>query len=306
MEQRKRPITYAETLEAKKYAEKLDQPMVENESIDVSAESNTSISGVEVKTLPSGGVLYPENCSVYFSPLTFGEMKYLSGSALKDKETIEFFLGKLQTSFDKNELTYFDFFFIVSLLKLATFGETEIDIMYECSKCGATNREKFKQSEIIYEEIRIPFPVSVKTKFGLDVEFSPMTIGNYLKAVIRGVTEDYDEYMAYCMKGYESHAEALEVIKKHFNGTDVNILETIDASFYHGIQDILVTCKHKTKVETGKFDVEGVAITREEVCGKVHNIPFFTLHEFAITTDRTKESLRSRIHFGVQDAHQSD
>lgn len=304
MEQRKRPITYGESLQAKKFAEAQEKYFGDKKEEKVSLQE-TTLSGVEVKTLPSGGSLYPENSRIYYSPLTFGEMKFLSGSSLGDKESIEFFLNKVQSTFPKEDLTYFDFYYLTILIKMSTFGENDYSIMFECNKCENMNTVTYKQSDLDFDEIHVEMPVSVDVPGKPSASFSPLTIGNYLKMVKRGLENDYDVYMAYCAQGI-SYQEAFDMIKEDFSGVNVNILETIDASFYHGVKDIHVKCEHTETVGTEEFDEEGEEITREEVCGVMHTIPFFSLPEFSVTSDITKESLRDRIHFGIQNAPESD
>jgi len=305
MEKRKRPVTYAETLQAKKFAEDLDRKLIDEEKA-LLPKLETSMTGIEVDTLPSHGILYPEDFTVYFAPLTFGEMKFLSGSSIQDKESIEFFLSKITTNIDVKDLTYFDFFYITVLIKLATFGIGEYNIVFECSECGNENTGSFSSADVIFEELRVPFPVTAEGDSGKSYEFKPLTVGSYLHLVNRKVEDDWDEYMSYCIQGEETHLAQLETMKKEFKGVSASILEMIDASFYHGVQDIPVKCSHEEIINTGKYDVEGVEITRKEVCGKVHNIPFQSLSEFTITTDGCKESIRNRIHFGLQDAHKSN
>ena len=299
MEQRKRPVTYAETLEARKFAENLNRELVEEQE-KLLPKLETTMSSVEVDTLPSHGKIYPDDFTVYFAPLTFGEMKFLSGSALRDKESIEFFMSKITCSIPVEDITYFDFFYLTVLIKLATFGSGDYNIMYECEKCGSDQVTNFDSSQVIFEELRVPFPVTAVGSNGETYEFKPMTVGNYLKSTIRKVRDDYDEYMAYCLDGIETQQERKDIIREYFNGADVSILEIIDASFYHGVQDIQVKCNHTETIKTGEYDVEGVEITREEVCGESHNIPFFTLPEYAIANDELKESIRNRINFGLQ------
>ena len=147
--------------------------------------------------------------------------------------------------------------------------------------------------------------MTVDTDIGT-IELSPMTVGNYKLLLRRSKKDDEDEYMAYCIKGIDTQKERLKVVREQFSGVMVNVLENLDVSFYHGVQDIKVRCKNKIKVKTGEYDVEGEEITLEEDCGKVHRVPFLSLPEFIGSTDRTKESIRNRVHFGIQDEHTTE
>jgi len=285
LEKRKRPITYAEALEAKEFAEKMNADIISDKN-EINQEE-TTLNGVEVKNLPSGGVLYGNTPEIFFTPLSFGEMKFLSGSSLSDKESIQFFLNKIQCNFDKYILTYFDFYYITVLIKLSTFGETSFKISYKCPKCNNKMTKDISTSGLNFEEIRVDIPVEITSKNGKTYTFSPITIGSYLNLLDKGLQNDKDAYMASQITSIDFE-QALDSIKNDLNGTDVQLLETIDIMFYHGVEDIQIICKNKVK----KGD-------SEEVCGFLTKIPFFSISEYASSIDSVKELVRNRIHYGV-------
>jgi len=307
MTERLRPITYAESLEAKRIAEENDTMIVpEPKPVIPEGERPSSVNNLIPETLPSGGKAYGEDVEMYYSPLTFGEMKYLSVSTLSDSETINFFLKKIHTSFNTEDLTYFDFYYIVTMIKLATFGELEFNMSYECSSCGALNKAPFSVNDLLFEEIRVPLPITVdldstfkstSTDYEASkINFTPITIGRFKKMVKDGKREDLDLYMANCIvDGAES--DRVEIIKEVMNGVSINLLETIDVSLFHGVQSLKFNCKNKLNKE---HDEDGKEILGSgEVCGRLHDIPFLDIIEYVSSTDRTKDSLRKRIHFGV-------
>lgn len=305
MQQRIRPVTYAESLEAKKFAEEQNIPMVETPKPTLPVgERPSSVNNLALKALPSGGHSYPENSEVYFSPLTFGEMKYLSVSKLSDVESINFFLGKIHTSFPTEDLTYFDFYYITTLVKLATFGELEFTMNFECSSCGAVNKAPFSINDLIFDDITVDLPIIVDLDEPFKssssdlvlpkVEFIPISAGRYREMVRRGKSDDLDLYMANCIKD-GTEEDRLEIIKEVMNGVNINLLETIDVALFHGVQDLHFSCKNNIS------DVKDV----KEVCGRLHDIPFPDIIGYISTTDRTKDALRKRIHFGVQDGNES-
>jgi len=311
MQQRMRPVTYAESLEAKRYAEKLDQPMIPEPELKRdplptdNRELPPSANSIDPEMLPSGGKTYPLESTIYFSPFTFGEMKFISVSTLSDAETINFFLSKIHTSFPKEKLTYFDFYYISTLIKLATFGELEFTMNYTCLKCGHPNQTLFTLEDIVFEEIRVPLPIVVDLRVPYKspedgreitkVEFEPITIGRFKEMVRRGKRDDLDLFMANCIvDGTEK--ERLGIIKEALVGVDVNLLDTIDVSLFHGVQDLKFKCKYAPKKETD----DGQIIVGE-VCGFEHHIPFPDIIEYITTSDRTKDTLGERIHFGIQD-----
>ncbi len=304
MEKRMRPVTYAESLEAKRYAEENNVKMVEEEKQKaIPTKRPTSVNQLNIIDLPSGGVSYPSESVVYFSPLTFGEMKFLAVSTLADTETIDFFLTKIHTSFDKEDLTYFDFYYITTMVKLSTFGTLEYTMSYECSSCGALNKEPFSLDDLLFEEISVPLPITVDLESPFlyengeetsEVSFTPMTIGRFKKMIFDGNREDLDVYMSNCIIG-GSEKDRLTIIKEVLNGLNVNLLETIDVSLFHGVQDLRFSCSARINKSGDKPD--------GEVCGRLHDIPFPDIIEYIGSTDKSKDSLRKRINFGIQNAH---
>ncbi len=302
MEKRLRPITYAEALHAKELAEKNDTNIIDDPPKEEISHIKSSINSVKIELLPSGGQDYPENSEIYFTPFSFGEMKFLSGSSLSDPESINFFLSKIQTSFPKEDLTYYDFYFITIMIKMASFGEIEYKMNFECLNCGHHNKIPFNISDLEFDEIRVPLPITIDllspftaSESGEILEkitFTPISIGRYKKMITDGTTEDYDVYMSNCIKD-GSEEDRLKIIKEYLNGTDVNLLETIDVTLYHGVKDIKMTCKNKIPKDANNADAG------EEVCGRSYDIPFQSITEYISSTDKLKESLGKRIHFGV-------
>ena len=302
MKQRMRPVTYAESLEAKEFAEKNDTQIIEQEETEKGIDHfHTSNNTIKITDLPSKGLIYPENAEIYITPFSFGEMKYLSGSNLSDAESINFFLTKIQTTFPKEDLSYYDFYFLTVLIKMSTFGEVEYVMTFACQECGYINKNPFKSSDLEFYDLRVPFPVTIdlktpykSTESTLElrkVSFLPVSIGRYKKMLIDGTTDDYDVYIANCIvQGTET--ERLELVTDYLNGTDVNLLETVDAVLYHGVKDIKMKCKNKILPDGGELG-------DEEVCGHKVDIPFHDLPEIISSTDECKESIGKRIHFGV-------
>ena len=304
MDKRMRPVTYAEALEAKKAAlanfEETQKKLLEKENpIVQNSEVVTSINSIKIDDLPSGGKNYPEKSAIYYTPFSFGEMKYLSGSSLSDVENIDFFMGKIQCTFPKEDLTYYDFYFISIMIKMATFGEVEYNMNFECGTCGHLNTIPFKSTDLDFDEIRVTQPIimDLKTPYNntetgekrLNVLFVPISIGRYKKMLKDDKIDDYDIHMANCIKD-GSEEERIELIKEYMVGTDINLLETIDVSLYHGVKDMEMKCQNKISSEDSDD---------EEVCGRVYAIPFHNLSEHISSTDECKESLGQRIHFGV-------
>ena len=184
---------------------------------------------------------------------------------------------------------------------MATFGEVEYKMTFECVDCGYINKIPFNISDLEFDEIRVPLPISIDllSPFKLtetdeiqeNIVFSPISIGRYKKMIADGTTDDYDVYMSNCIIKGEAN-ERLKIIKEHLNGSSVNLLETIDVALYHGVKDIKMSCKNK--IPKDENDSDG-----GEVCGREYDIPFRDITEHIGSTDRLKESLGKRIHFGI-------
>ncbi len=287
MDKRVRPTTYAEAIEAKKFAHKIsEEPIVETKHEIV--HDRTTLNGVQVKELPSGGTLYGKGAEIFFTPLSFGDMKFLAGSTLTNKESLIFFLSKIQTSFDKMDLTYFDFHYITVLIKLSTFGESNFKIMFECPKCKKDSESSFNTGDLVFEDLKVELPAIVTSKFGNDYKFSPMKVGKYLDIIERDLISDKDVYMANQMID-KKFDEALYIIQNELNGMDVHLIESVDVMFYHGVEDLILKCSNKIK---GDNDVE-------EVCGYSSAMPFFSLPNFVSPVDTNKKSFGDRIRYGV-------
>jgi len=305
MEKRLRPVTYAEALAAKKTAEDLDIKMEEVEEIKVEPIrfTQTSISKIDQEDLPSGGGSYPKNSEIYYTPLTFGETKFLSGSTLSDPTSIEFFLGKIQTSFPKKDLTYYDFYYLTIMIKLSTFGEIEYNMNFECDACGEFNNSPFTANDLLFEEIRVDLPITIDLRHPMEVvnekdevvnvikrvSFNPITIGNFLEMLTLNEVGDDDKYLSRCIIGNDIETNK-KLIKEHLVGPDTQILEMLDVYLFHGVQDLHFKCKNMVSSGDGT----------EEVCGHVHDIPFQYITEHVGPTDRCKHSLGKRVHFGIQ------
>ena len=302
MQKRIRPITYAESLQAKEFAEENNQQITEPDKIKEPKEPInhlvTSNNSVKVNELPSGGSIYPKEAEIYITPFSFGEMKYLSGSILSDPENIEFFLNKIQTSFPKENLTYYDFYFLTVLIKMSTFGDVDYTMTFECPHCNHINKIPFKTSDLEFYDIKVPFPITIdlktpyiNTETGLEllkVSFVPVSVGRYKKMIDDETTDDMDIYIANCIiEGTEE--DRIKIIKEYLNGADVNLLETIDVVLFHGVKDLHLQCQNKITPEDGV----------EEVCGRIFDLPFRRLSEHISSTSELEESIGQRIHFGL-------
>ena len=302
MQKRIRPITYAESLQAKEFAENNDTEIIEETKEPegrISLEHIvTSSNSINIETLPSKGLVYPKNSEVYITPFSFGEMKFLSGSNLNDIDNIVFFLKKIQTTFPKEDLTYYDFYFLTVLIKMSTFGDVDYTMTFECPHCNHINKIPFKTSDLEFYDIKVPFPITIdlktpyiNTETGLEllkVSFVPVSVGRYKKMIDDETTDDMDIYIANCIiEGTEE--DRIKIIKEYLNGADVNLLETIDVVLFHGVKDLHLQCQNKITPEDGV----------EEVCGRIFDLPFRRLSEHISSTSELEESIGQRIHFGL-------
>lgn len=286
---RKRPVTYAEALDAleTKQTSDLQETYVAPELPEINQKTNTRIVNHPVNELPSGGKPYNKTFEIGFAPLTFGDVKYLSGSELTEAQSIDFFLSKIHTNGDKGEITFYDFFFIVILIKLSTFGENNYNINFECNKCGHVIKRLISNEDMEFDALEIELPISIKLdgeENGPKIDLSPMTISNYRDLVEQGLKDDYDEFIARQITNV-SYEEAIVIIKEQMNGVYANLLDSVDVLFYHGTKNYEIVCDGLTE--------------SEEVCGANYAIPFRDFPKIASTTDELKEHLRHRINISL-------
>lgn len=307
--QRVRPVTYAEAQAAKEIAREMDTQVIEPKPEPKEIEQgNITLNGIALNELPSGGKAYPDNAKVYYNPLTFGDMKFLSGSNLGVTESMDFFLKHIQTNFDKNDITYFDFYYIVVMIKISTYGTSDYNINFKCSKCNNNIKKEFSVTDLEFEDLKVPLPATIKREKVLEPEepeyihFKPLTIGKYRQLLDSGLSGDYDAYMAAQCSNVEMD-KALEIIKEELSGINVNMLESIDELFFHGVRDIEVVCQHRFEPEDFNRDdiKEGDFIDKStwEVCGAPHALPFQSLAGYVSATAKVQESIRDRINFGL-------
>jgi len=258
--------------------EKLDKYKSLEENIDIDIYDYK----ISLDNLPSKGKSYPKNSIISYSPLTYGEVKYLSNSDLTELDFYKFYLNKkIKTSFNKNDLTFFDFVFIIFIIRLSVFGDNEITINYECEKCGIKNKERINLSEIDFFDISVNIPVEYELN-DEKLEFYPLTIGDYIyleTSKFKG-TEDYENAkIAKQIKNKEFN-EALKIVKEKLNGVNVNILETMDTILYHGPKKLKFVCK-------------------KEGCGNIAEFPFYDIYGYAVLSDTSKKFFRDRINITI-------
>lgn len=270
---RVKPISVEEAQKLKEVAPQLKEcePFIKTKTQDNLASIN-----YPVKELPSKGKAYPPDAIISYKPLNYGDVKYLATSSLSEEELYSFYLEKINTSFNKMELTFYDFQFILTLIRLSVFGDEQLTLEWKCPKCGNKNSNRLFLSQIEFYDIDFEVPIKVLRKNSDEViEFWPFTIGDWFKLRKFGKKDDKNAEIALTIRNYPFD-EAYKIVTEEFVGPDINILEMIETMYFHGPKPVKYMCS-------------------KEGCGYVATLPFYELPNYATTSSEYKETLRARV-----------
>lgn len=239
----------------------------------------------DVDKLPSKGISYNTKEHIKYYPFNIGEMKKLQSNKMTDVEIIEFLLGFIETPFNKMELTYFDFLFISTLLKLSVLGDEMYNVQFECPVCGHVQQGIFRLSNVEFKDVRydrLPVIITIKDH---DYKFMPLTVGNMLDILKNDKADDINYQYSLQLRDEEN---PLDVIENKITGVDVNKLEVLSELFNHGNNNIILKCSNI-------YTKDGKAVE----CGSNVAIPFQDVPEFIDNEGELSEDIASSIRFGV-------
>jgi hypothetical protein len=206
--------------------------------------------------IPSGGLLYPLNWSIKYTPLTFGEVSKYSQSIFKSlKDKYEFLLDKIDANFDKLDLTLSDFLYISLLINLRTFNAYKFSLNYSCKECNTINSAILNTEDIEFKDLdKDNLIYDVKTASGIELSFSPLTVRDYFKLIELDKNEDVNYLFAYQCRNCDNLDELAEYIENPFLQDTIEF-DKIDKAFYHSAVPIMHKCKN-CNFET-KLSIEG-------------------------------------------------
>lgn len=253
---------------------------------------------VQPNTLPSKGLTYPKGTYFTYTGYTYGEVQMISGSKkMTYAEVMRRAHSAIRpqgTRMNPNDMTLFDVLYIGIARKLSTLGgnEFEISAMCDAKKCNTEYKLTFNQKDIKFKDIEaVELPLSVTLSTGVELVFSPITIGDFyelseggmfykvmgLKA--NGNKTLFDDAIAVKAAQVKNmkFMEAYEIIKNITDGEDAEVMDEIDKILLHNMEPLEHTC---------------------EACGRVNRLQLEG-KESLIKPFRTGEStIRNRIRFG--------
>lgn len=254
---------------------------------------------IKPDSLPSKGKAYPKGVSFTYTGYTYGEVQMISSS--KKMPYVEIMRRAHQaikcvgTRMNPNDITMFDVFYLGIARKLSTLGGNEFEISAYCEakKCNKEFKHTFNQKDVKFKDLDVEaLPVTIELMGGVELEFSPLTIGDFYE-----LSEGGAFYKALGCKGEinpfrdpiavkaaqvrnKKFMEAYEIIKNITDSDDSEAMDEIDTMLMHNLEPLEHTC---------------------EACGRVNRLQLEG-KESLIKPFRVGEStVRSRIRYGKRD-----
>jgi hypothetical protein len=247
-----------------------------------------------VTSLPSGGISYPPGATISYRPYVFGEIKLASArGSQKFGVMAETLVKGIKTNFPVTDLTFYDFLYIALLRKLSTIQDTKIQVTHTCraKDCQAKNVYTIDVSpancEIEFWELEFKeLPISITLANNVDLQFLPLTLGQFLQLEQVGLERDSVALLAMQCTNL-SFEEARRTIywASTQDPMDGKVLGRVEDILYHGTKPFRVRCATCSEVNLLQLDGGGVIIQ-----------PFRP----------DSETIESRIRFGKEPSHQPD
>lgn len=223
--------------------------MSENESVIPWIE-------VDVKTLPSRGLPYPEGSKLKYRTYSFGEVKMASISSPEIVELVESTMKGIETQvLQKEKLTFLDVLYIGILRKISTVRDGQYEVPYICNACEAQGKAVFSARSLEFnslsEDIKV-LPL-VGQISGMSLEFMPLTVKDFLtlqkgrwQKVIVGGEPDRVSLHAMMVQNLDFEA-AYKFLYGLTAQDDIDVVEEIDKMLLHDIKPISAACKNEIK-----------------------------------------------------------
>ena len=253
------------------------------QSPDITFDKRVSIS-FNTSKLPSRGISYDTVENVRYYPYNIGELKRIQQNKMTDLEIIDFVLQHIETTFDKEKLTYFDFLFLSILLKISVLGEELYTVKFTCPSCGTQQIRTFKLSNIEFMDVEYEKLPLIITVDDTDYNFMPLTVGDMKKAIKANKGDDYNYLMSLQLVNQEN---PLQVIETVFAGANTRYLVLAEKILDHSNSSVVFKCE-------GKIDNDGKAVE----CESNVAIPFLDIPEFVTTIIQPGDPILSSIRFG--------
>jgi len=251
------------------------EKVIETPKKEVPVTSYTPEVTINLSNLPSKGLPYPPHSQIKYRPFKMGMLKKVASSKLSDTDAVNMVLDHITTSFGSENLTMGDFYYLSFLVKIASLGSSNFEILHKCSSCEATVRKTLKTTEDFdFEDLSIP-ELPIKAEFSEhNLDFSPITVKSYLSLIKENKQNDLSWLMAaQCIN--KPLQEAFDIIE-NLMGRDFSLINYVDKLLSHSLKPIVLKCSC------------GAENTVELDGGQALILPFHT----------AEESVENRVHFG--------
>lgn len=230
-------------------------------------EQPTTTREISVDKLPSRGIAYPKGTVITYRSYTFGEIKKASLSTIKGTlPSLQMTLDCITvTGMDKRSITVMDAFYLGFLVKVMSLGGIQFEMPYVCRSCGGSQVLSFHERDIDFRDMdeRITELPIVGEVNGRDLDFSPMTVGQFVdlysgvyNPILKDGVVDGVALSAMACSSL-SFKESYDLFYSLTSSEDIEVLKDIDVALMHDIAPLKATCN-------GKHD-NGIACNAENL-----------------------------------------
>lgn len=255
-----------------------------------------ALTDIDIKSLPTGGLGYPDNAKIKFRTYTFGEIKRSSTSSKDIIGSLKLAMRCLTVSnLERENISIMDMFYIGLIIKASSLGGEKFELPYICPHCQTQGKKVLTQNNIDFRELdeRIQeLPIEAEIA-GRILKFAPMTVkefidlysGSYDQILVDNKPDTIGSYAMLCKSlGFK---EAYDLFNNITDAEDMEVLEEIDKSLMHNLEPVKVKCENLKCGMSISVQMEG--------------------KEALLRTFRSGEKLnRPRIFFGPSSKHKPD
>ena len=264
----------------------MEESNIEEQAKEVDKKGFVPTKEVDFNRLPSKGKNYPNGASITIRPYSFGEVKRISDSDLSMDEKVSTIISGVNTTFDKNRLTFSDILYLGMLRKLNTIGTLKAIYPFTCPECGENNEKIFSEKDLVIEDLPAEeLPIRVTMSDGKEYKFGPIDLSN-IRSISKGefnkliparnmLKDKLSIYSLLCKN------KKFEDIYMFLNSTtdpeDHEILDEVDKLLTHDVKPLDADCAS---------------------CGYHVQLPVKNGIDLVLPFRKKKRPVRSRISFG--------
>lgn len=244
------------------------------------------VSLVEVTNLPSGFKGYPEGTKISYMPLTLGELEALNSGTMDVLRGIALLLKSIKcNTLEPYELYYWDVMYIGIQRKLMAFGDTRGVLYNACPSCGEIHSYEFDYTELEFEQISAPELPIITNIGGQELEFSPITIKDFLD-----IDTDKGEVEAYARMVKNVPYEIAYNLLENCHGKDMKKVNYINKQLAYGIKPFELVCN--SIIEDGKEK------SKKGTCGETVYMEVRSPFEVVFPENSNDDDIELEIRYG--------